>query len=208
MWHPQLLTTLQASTACNGDSYQAEYLRLRTNNDVAPSGIIPVDSDSRSNRSTSVWRSWSIAFLQNIPLKVAPGNCPAGSTRCNFAPMDMIFTYHVFEKHAVWTQCPGYNWATQFLGKINTETWPLGGIKMETLKYARESRGTQTWERLRWRFPARTENYRPDFSSEMAPISTNPQLSKIIKERSKIGWGSQIGAWHQDRLADWSLVVI
>jgi hypothetical protein len=41
--------------------------------------------------------------------------------------------------------------------------------KIETIKYARESRGTQIWERLRWRRPAKTENYRPDFSSEREP---------------------------------------
>jgi hypothetical protein len=32
---------------------------------------------------------------------------------------------------------------------------------------------------------------------------------KIIKERRrKIGCGSQMGAWHQDRLADWQSVII
>jgi hypothetical protein len=46
----------------------------------------------------------------------------------------------------------------------------VGGVsKVETIKYVHESRGTQTCERLRWRCPAKTENYRPDFSSERAP---------------------------------------
>jgi hypothetical protein len=65
-----------------------------------------------------------------------------------------------------------YNWATLFMGKINTGTWPsrLGGVsKIETIKYVHESNGTQIWERLRWRCPAKTVNYRPDFSSERAP---------------------------------------
>jgi hypothetical protein len=39
--------------------------------------------------------------------------------------------------------------------------------KIET-KYAHESCGTQTLERLRWRYPAKTENYRPNFASERA----------------------------------------
>jgi hypothetical protein len=35
------------------------------------------------------------------------------------------------------------------------------------------------------------------------PTSTNPQLSNIIKKQwGKIGRGSQMGAWHQDGLAD------
>jgi hypothetical protein len=41
------------------------------------------------------------------------------------------------------------------------------------------------------------------------PISTNPQLSK--KEKTffwQVGRGSQMGAWHQDGLADWLSVVI
>jgi hypothetical protein len=41
----------------------------------------------------------------------------------------------------------GYNWDTLFLGEINTGTWPsrLGGVpKIETIKYAHDSHGTQT----------------------------------------------------------------
>jgi hypothetical protein len=46
----------------------------------------------------------------------------------------------------------------------------VGGVsKIETTKYAHESRGTQIWERLRWRCSAKSENYRPHFSSERAP---------------------------------------
>jgi hypothetical protein len=44
--------------------------------------------------------------------------------------------------HCAW----GYNWASLFLGEINTGTWPprLGeSKKIETIKYARESHGTQ-----------------------------------------------------------------
>jgi hypothetical protein len=35
------------------------------------------------------------------------------------------------------TQCRGYNWASLFLGDINTGTWPssLGGVSDETVKY-------------------------------------------------------------------------
>jgi hypothetical protein len=33
--------------------------------------------------------------------------------------------------------------------------------KIDTIKYAHESRGTRTWERLSWQCPAKTENYRP-----------------------------------------------
>jgi hypothetical protein len=54
------------------------------------------------------------------------------------------------------------------------------------------------------------KNYRPDFSSERAPqiYKVRNCLKKIIKERRKIGRGSKMGAWQQDRLADWPLVVI
>jgi hypothetical protein len=54
---------------------------------------------------------------------------------------------------------------------------------------------TQICERLRWRCPAKSENYIPVFSSERTVQINKPQLSKIIKERrGKIGRGSQMAA--------------
>jgi hypothetical protein len=51
----------------------------------------------------------------------------------------------------------------------------VGGFsKIKTIKYAYESSGSQTRERLRWRFSAKAENYRPDFSSERASQITKP----------------------------------
>jgi hypothetical protein len=46
-----------------------------------------------------------------------------------------------------------------------------------------------------WRCPAKTEKYRPDFSSERAPhINKTETVKKIIKERKgKIGRGAQMG---------------
>jgi hypothetical protein len=70
-----------------------------------------------------------------------------------------------------------YNWATLFLGEINTGTRPsrYGGVsKIETIKYVHESCGTQIRERLRWRCPAKTENYRPGFSPERATHINKP----------------------------------
>jgi hypothetical protein len=46
----------------------------------------------------------------------------------------------------------------------------VGGVsKIMTIKYAYESRATDTREKLRWWCPATIENYRPDISSEKAP---------------------------------------
>jgi hypothetical protein len=45
--------------------------------------------------------------------------------------------------------------------------------KIEITKYGHESRGTQTLERLRWRVPATTENYRTHFSPERATHINN-----------------------------------
>jgi hypothetical protein len=47
--------------------------------------------------------------------------------------------------------------------------------KIETINYAHESRGTQIRKRLCWRCPAKTEKYRPDFSSERAPHINKPE---------------------------------
>jgi hypothetical protein len=49
-----------------------------------------------------------------------------------------------------------------------------GVSKIEAIKYAHESRGTQARERLRWRGPETAENYRPDPSSERAPHINKP----------------------------------
>jgi hypothetical protein len=52
----------------------------------------------------------------------------------------------------------------------------MGGVsKIETIKYTIESRGTKISERLRC--PAKTANYRLDFSSERAPHISKPQLA-------------------------------
>jgi hypothetical protein len=53
-----------------------------------------------------------------------------------------------------------------------------------------------------------TVNYRPVLSSEMALQNNEPQLSKRKSQgERKIGCGSQMGAWHQNGLADWLSVV-
>jgi hypothetical protein len=49
-----------------------------------------------------------------------------------------------------------------------------GVSKIEAIKYAHESRGTQMWERLHLPCPAKAENYRPDFSSERVPHINKP----------------------------------
>jgi hypothetical protein len=42
-------------------------------------------------------------------------------------------------------------------------------LRFETVKYGRESQGTETRERLRWQGPAAYTKYRPVLSSERAP---------------------------------------
>jgi hypothetical protein len=58
------------------------------------------------------------------------------------------------------TQCRGYNWATLFLGDINTGPSPSGwgSLKFETVRYCHESCWIRALERLRWRGPTVT-NY-------------------------------------------------
>jgi hypothetical protein len=48
----------------------------------------------------------------------------------------------------------------------------------DTINYAPEFRETQISERLRWRCPAKTENYRPDISSGRAPHINKPKTVK------------------------------
>jgi hypothetical protein len=79
---------------------------------------------------------------------------------------------------------------TLFLEEINTGTWPsrLGErvSKIEAIKYARDSRGTQTRESLHWRCPATTENYRHDLSSERSPHINKPEtVYKYLKKEGE-----------------------
>jgi hypothetical protein len=70
-----------------------------------------------------------------------------------------------------------YNWALLLLGgnKYTNLALQVGGVlRIERVKYGNESRGIQTRERLRWRGPAMTENYRPDLSLEIAPDINKP----------------------------------
>jgi hypothetical protein len=49
-----------------------------------------------------------------------------------------------------------------------------GSLKSETVKYGRESHGTRTRKRLRWRGLAAIVNDRPALSSERAPHISKP----------------------------------
>jgi hypothetical protein len=61
----------------------------------------------------------------------------------------------------------------------------------------------QTLEGLRWLGPATAVNYRLVLSAERALQKTTPHLSTgKAQGRRKIGRWSQMGAWHQDGLAD------
>jgi hypothetical protein len=62
--------------------------------------------------------------------------------------------------------------------------------------YSPDSPSSLITESLRWRCQTKTENYRPDFSSERAPHFNKPETVKIIikERRGKIGRGSQMGA--------------
>jgi hypothetical protein len=78
---------------------------------------------------------------------------------------------------------------------------PVWGSLCETITYDNEFCGTCTREWLLWQGPEAIvrENYRPILSSEKAPHSRNSQLSN---RKQKSGHGLQMGARHQDRMAD------
>jgi hypothetical protein len=80
-------------------------------------------------------------------LNVTP--MPNKSTRISASPSALLGTYIL----AVSVPCNnnpvpgGYNWATLFLGDINTGTWPSRlGESDETVKYGCEFCGTSTQE--------------------------------------------------------------
>jgi hypothetical protein len=56
--------------------------------------------------------------------------------------------------------------STTHLDKDSGDPPGWGSLESETVKCGHESRGTRTWEWLRWRGPAAIVNYRPMLSSE------------------------------------------
>jgi hypothetical protein len=101
---------------------------------------------------------------------------------------------------------------TLFLGEINTGTWPstLGNLR---------NRDNRIWPWVPWDWDPRKavlamrrKNWKLKtrlLVREGAPHQQIRICLKIIKEiKRKIVRGFQMGAWHQERLADWPSVVI
>jgi hypothetical protein len=134
----------------------------------------------------------------------APMGCPTPRRIGRLTVGHNIDSTHRTLPNARW-----YNWATLFLGEINTGTWP-------SMLEESKNRNNKMCFWVLWDSNLRKaelaisskekklKNYRTDFSSERAPhITKSVNCLKIIKERGgKIGRGSHMGAWHQDRLAD------
>jgi hypothetical protein len=72
-----------------------------------------------------------------------------------------------------------------------------GSHESETVKYGRESHGTQTWEWMRWRRPAAIANDKPTISSEGMLYKDYDRRYSI--EKKNCGRESQ-GARRQDEL--------
>jgi hypothetical protein len=80
----------------------------------------------------------------------------------------------------------GYNWATLFLGDINTGTWPsrLGGVSNESNIWSRVLRDLDPRVTALARPRSNcTINYRPVPLSERAPHSKNPATVKTVKNK-------------------------
>jgi hypothetical protein len=75
-----------------------------------------------------------------------------------------------------------------------------GSLKSETVKYGRESQGTQTRERLCWQGSAAYTKDRPVFSSERAP---NKKQNRNCQAVINIWSCTPAGARNQDLLTDW-----
>jgi hypothetical protein len=93
-------------------------------------------------------------------------------TDCVFCKMRNEALYITNRSISCLTQYLGVYWATLLMGDVNTRTWPsrLGGVSnIETIKYAHESGGAQTRERLRFDAQATTKTTDQTFVREGAP---------------------------------------
>jgi hypothetical protein len=101
----------------------------------------------------------------------------------------------------------GDNWATLFLGDINTLTWPS------------RSEESRIWDSKIWSWIPRVSDPR---MTALARASKNckrqihphvregapyQQIRKCLEVITFWSWAA-MGAWHQERLAEWPLVVI
>jgi hypothetical protein len=105
---------------------------------------------------------------------------------------------------SIWSaQCLGYNWATLFLGDINTGTWSsrLGEPRIWDSEI-RPSVPRNSDQRMTALLRA-SSSCNPSSPQRGRRTSANPQFS----ESNKIWSLAPDGAWHQDRLADWPPVV-
>jgi hypothetical protein len=86
----------------------------------------------------------------------------------------------------------GYNWATLFLGDINTRSGPLGwgNLESETVEHGYESRWTRIREYLRWRGPTAIVNDRPILLSERT-LTARVHLKKKMLVVSLKGLGTK-----------------
>jgi hypothetical protein len=91
----------------------------------------------------------------------------------------------------------GYNWVTLFLGEINTGTWPS---RLGESQKLRQRNMLSAPRDLDFGLAMVSNKLLPDLSSEGAPHMNKPAVGKF-------GRGSQMCAWHQDRLSDWPSVV-
>jgi hypothetical protein len=83
--------------------------------------------------------------------------------------------------------------------KYRNLAFQVGGVsKIETIKYAHESRGTHIRGRLCWRWTTNTNTIDQSFRQTGLPTSTNPQLSKnnwrekgnlVRMDLGEVGWG-------------------
>jgi hypothetical protein len=78
-----------------------------------------------------------------------------------------------------------------------------GSLKSKTVKYGRESQGTRTQERLRWRRPAPCTKDRPVLSKERTPHKKqDSNCQKVINIWSWAPDGARHQDWLTDRLTD------
>jgi hypothetical protein len=112
------------------------------------------------------------------------------------------------ETHCLWVKL-GYSVLGGW-GWMNTGFWlsRLEESQIWDSGNGHESCEIQTWEKLCWRGQTATVNYMTcPLIRESALHQQTYNYLKVIKKR-KIGHMPQMGAWHQNRLADWLLVMI
>jgi hypothetical protein len=143
----------------------------------------------------SLWNLVCISWHLNLSERLTSQIPRISLCVCMCTPLSLLSngTLQMLPRQQIRTPQQNY-WTRRFLCG-GPPGW--GGLASETVKCGHESRGTRTWEWLRWRRPAAIINDRPIHLSRACYIRT---ITASVQLGGKKYWSWVSRVWRQDEL--------